>query len=341
MRNEINDNVMQTNRYSYYVYIIKSFAILFVIAAHLNVVLEEYGLAIKIFSIIWRKVDVIAVPLFLIFSGYYYRRQAHDTKIFWCKKLKRIIIPWLIISTLTYIVKVINDGQYSVVDYLKWVVGYGTWYYFVTILLCFFVIFKFINKNVFLYFCIFLNIVSVVFGEYKINYVNNLIGYYLNIFNKIGYFAFGLLLQKYRFDILLFKNKKLSLIIFVLSVLFLSFCIFNDAIGIIDILVIKIFMSMFCKFVSIYLILCIAWALSGLKTENIFIFIGKSTYFIYLIHMQIVQFILNKLPINLISVIFKPILGLFIMVTLSYIICLICKRVFKCNWLLTITGFKL
>lgn len=335
----VNTNKITVNeRDSYYIYIIKAIAIFFVITAHVNSVVDNKGLITNIISLIWNRLGSVAVPLFLICSAFFYHRERGDAKFFWMKKLVRIVIPWLILSAATYILQACLANDFGFFDYFKWMIGYKTWYYFVTILLIYFLVFKFLDKNVFLISCIVINFVSVVFGYYNINIIDDWVGTYLNIFNMIGYFAFGMLLKKYRFDLIIFAKKYIAIIMAIIAFTMLALDVTNETLGYIRIPLIGFIIKVFTKIMLVFLIMCISYSISGFKQFVCFVFVGKQTYFIYLIHMQIVQFVCNRLPINIFSVIFNPFIGYAIMIVISLVVYLVCKKLIKSDIPLKLMG---
>lgn len=116
------------------------------------------------------------------------------------------------------------QGNFDFKNWFNWIIGNGSYLWFLTILICCFFIFYFIkDKKIWLYFAIILNLTSLIitsfgfltsFTEYSGIKINN----YLNIFNWIGVFALGILSQKelFRFIIFLRKNIIIFLILFLI-----------------------------------------------------------------------------------------------------------------------------
>lgn len=132
---------MYLNIRSRQMYVVKSFAMFSVICAHMKLQLE-YGSAGWLSDKIISLLSMLGVPIFFICSGYYYNRYQGDTDVFWKKKTKTIIVPWLLWGSLTYFVcNFIWLHKISMRGLLEWVLGYGSLYYFVAVLLFCFVIF--------------------------------------------------------------------------------------------------------------------------------------------------------------------------------------------------------
>ena len=184
--------IMITEKQSNALYVIKAFAILSVIAAHM-----PFGAEHPTADLIRNALGQVGVAVFFIVSGFLYKRTEGDTKTFWQKKLKGIVIPWILFSLLTFAVSCVLSHKIPMAVLPKWILGFGTWYWFVPILLMCFALFKFLDDNVSLVFTILLSIASVMLMSFGILKCNSLFTQYTNVFNWIGFFAFGILLRKY------------------------------------------------------------------------------------------------------------------------------------------------
>lgn len=180
-------NPKQINSRAFYV--IKAFAILCVIFAHCTY--KTTPLAQKTTNLI----GIIGVPIFLISSGLFFNIK-EDAKNFWRKKFKGIVVPWIVFGILTYFISVVTGNPFGLLNLLLWVVGYGTWLYYVTILLLYYLLFRTIKWDGLPYLMIVVWIVSIILDAFGINPLSNLIGSFLNIFSRIGFFAIGILLRK-------------------------------------------------------------------------------------------------------------------------------------------------
>ena len=145
-------------------YVLKMLCILCVIYAHQssNIVNINYWM---------HSVGNIAVPLFYILSGFFYRSEVGiiDTLK---KKIRTICIPWLIWGTCTYIIiEVIGNSDVSVVNYFRWIFGYSSLYYYLTVLMIMYVLFGIVNSDLFCKICIVANIVSVFLMNVTLSYM--------------------------------------------------------------------------------------------------------------------------------------------------------------------------
>lgn len=290
-------------------YIIKFFAILSVIAVHVCNYVDNKGILITAITDFWSMFARCGVVVFFILSGFFYSRKQGDGKLFWQKKSLQIILPWIICATATYALSVVLTHKISVLGYIKWTLGSGSWYYYLTVMVILFAAFKLIgNKDILLYACIAINLISIALYTFGINYIDGgFITKYLNLFNWIGFFALGMLMRKYRFDIRILKSK-MPLVICI--VIFAASLFINAKI--------KIF-TYFNLFTVVYtlavfvILIYVGDAIARIKHNKMLITLGKDTFFIYLVHMQIVQIISARIPSCTAKYLFDPIIGLAVM----------------------------
>lgn len=315
--------------------IIKAIAILSAITAHLNIPINNCGIIISIVTNFWAAFSITGVPAFFILSGFFYHRKENDMFEFWAKKLKFVVFPWLIFSFASYMLSCYLNSKFSIMGYIKWMSGYYTWYYYMSMLILMYVIFKFLKQNDFLLcLCIVINILAIIFTTFHSDPILPFITNYLNIFHWIGFFALGVLMRKYRFERVLLKN---NVIFFICIVLFFIDCILLAKLK--NYTYFHIFSFQYELTFFIILLYLGNW-LSNLKNLicQSLIFIGRNTLFIYLTHMQIVQFILNRFPKNLTKYIIQPFVGLVIMAVITFIIKFTVERILKRNKLLRYFG---
>ncbi len=317
-----SSNKTLSDRESTTINIIKTISILSVIAAH-SISFSSVNLFSEIissFCVLFGEVGVIA---FFVIGGFLYSRKPHDDKIFWKKKLFRIVVPWLICSLLTYLLMALSNG-FDVCSYFKWILGSGTWYYYITIYTLFIFIFKWLyDKDAILWLLIVVQIVSLTLASFGISTTIPL-GFftdYLNPLNWIGYFSFGILIRKYRFDLLLQKQKYIIIISCILAI-FLFWILSSK-----KIFTYFNFLSFLFCLSSLIIITAISYKFATIKNIKYISTIGTWSYCIYLLHMQIVQFVVAKIPNSWFKLMFSPFIGLIIMVTLIIIGLYICKRI--------------
>ena len=260
-------------------YVIKAFAILFVAFAHCSYHNSE--LVGKISGLI----GSMGVPIFLISSGVFFNGE-EKAESFWMKKLKGIVVPWAIFGVVTYIIKIVLEGGAGALDFLKWFVGYGCWLYFVPLLLVCYVIFRAIRHEWLPYVIIGLFLLSNILECFDLNPVTWAVGHYLNVFNRAGYFAIGILLKK--FGVMHLEMPKMWV-----KLSLSAACVTVGALYIVtDVTVLSFLLSTAC-----ILLACAAlffWSQS-LSECRLLQSVGKQTYFIYFVHMQLVIALVNKI----------------------------------------------
>lgn len=181
------------------IYMMRGIAILSVIAAHVNVLENTNILRASLTNGI-SYFGQLGVIIFLLTGGFLYHREKGDNCIYFQKKLRTLVVPWLVCSTITYVVSSLLSNKSSIAGYLRWISGSGTWYYYIVIYLLFLFVFKWIWENEgCLVICILLNGISLYLGESflaRLGYEGIYITPYLNIFNWIGFFALGILIRR-------------------------------------------------------------------------------------------------------------------------------------------------
>lgn len=228
----------------------------------------------------------IGVPIFLIKSGFYLNRE-ESTKNYWLKKLKSIIIPWLIISPFLYLFSIYkNNASFNLIDCCRYCIGYETWLYYIVILLVYYAVFRFLKYDWFIYVSIVLFFVSNILDVYGVNPISNITTPYLNFFNRIGYFAVGIILKKFNLYERLISNRRLSficcIVVFPLGIPFIWWYI-----GIVPTVLLIIYRLLFA-----YSVFTIANRLSDIKW---LISVGKDTYLVFFLHMQFGLGLANQL----------------------------------------------
>lgn len=269
-------------KYKEEIYIIKAFAVISIVTAHIKLV-SNNNLINNIISMVYSSIGVIGVPMFFIISGLLFYNNNKSLKHFFKSKIKTIIIPWLVTGTLVYIYIVVRKGGASIIGYLDFILGNGSYLYFLTVLMILYIVFYYFKSEKFIYAIMIISIISNILTIHKLINING----YMNFMNWCVYFEFGLLLaQKDRFikaKILCEENRLfirliLSLLI-LLNVIWGKETIYWDYIG--------IFIIMF----GIMTILGVR--IVNEKISNLFIKLGEYSFSIYLLHMPVAGIIVN------------------------------------------------
>lgn len=303
-------------------YVARFFAILFVVFAHCP--FGEGTIFIETSSLI----GTIGVPIFLICSGYFLDYKK-DKKTFWKSKFLHIVLPWIILGTFTYLLSSRNIGP-SFSGSIKWLLGSGTWLYYIPVLLVCIFLSRLSSNKIYLaaLFCI--SVISLILTRYDIINLNGFITNYMNPLNFLCFYVFGIFLGKTYKDKNEFTVKPIVfyLLLFLTISLSILYIAFGENISYWG----SLFSLPFEFTASLFFIL----SSSFICKSHILALIGKDSYFIYFIHMVIgipyatkILFLLNGgEALNIALGLLTPFLALFITFALCMLITLlseICK----------------
>lgn len=257
----------------------RAFALVSIACAHIGF----SGGASSVLSKIYSVLGSIGVICYLICSAYYYNPRKYTFIGLLKNKAITLGLPWIFLGTVGYLYNAILSKNLSVIGYLKWIIGNGSFLYFLTILiLCFLIFYR--TNNTILYCAIGVNIVSLILTAAGVLapvisalHITN----YLNIFNWVGVFALGMLLKQVSAEKLysvLHKTRIIAPCAFVIAVAVV--CIFDIKTG-------------YFSYIGIYFELLGALAILGVSTfgvlENKLIYdISNMSFTIYLIHMMVI-----------------------------------------------------
>lgn len=157
--------------------------------------------------------------------------------------------------------------------------------------------------------------ISLYFGENffsMIGYKGFIITPYLNILNWMGFFALGILIRR-KFASLKMRAQPLILAAFIAIFDCAGLCRHE----------IYTYFSLNSYFFevggSIVLISLSYYINKKYFIGQVLLYSGKNSFFIYLLHMQIVQFICSRIPYNVIWDIVRPVIGLLVMDCLIWV----------------------
>lgn len=311
-----------TQRESTALNIMKAISILSVLAAHLAS-FSDKSLFASIVSSFWLLFGNIGVIIFFVIGGFLYTRKPNDDKAFWKKKFFRIILPWLVCSLLTFFVYAIETHKFTLFTYVKYIFGSGSLYYYITMYTLFLFIFKYIyNKDKILWGLVGIQAIALTLASFGLSTTLSL-GFftdYLNPLHWIGYFSLGILIKKHRFDLRARQKKHIIIIAYILALLSLCILSLNKIFTYFNIL-----SALFCL-ASLIIVADISYKLAALKVSKHIATIGTWSYCIYLLHIQIVQFVVWRIPGDMLQLLFAPIIGLGLMVVLIAIALFICNK---------------
>lgn len=303
-----------SKRESNMLFVAKAFAILSVICAHMTFT-NEYVIAETIRNCLGQ----IGVAIFFTLSGFFYKRTKGDFKSFWFKKTKNALLPWFVLATAAFALSTVLNGSLNgfPITFVKYFLGIGSLYWYMSISFILFAIFKFVTKKWQLITCVIISIASIYLTIFEIIPHNENFNQYLNPFNWIGFFALGVLLRQENWleKIISIKMLIASFIGLVVSII-IAVLNGNEIKAYIDVT------SIFTEFFGVVF----AINLSHLFADNkLLIDIGKKSFFIYLMHIQVAGIINTRLPYNTLFFILRP----FIVLVVCYIIAVVFKYVLK------------
>lgn len=265
-------------------YIMKFFAVISIVFAH-SLIANVSNDFLRSFLSIFK---CVGVYIFLILSGYFfnYRKYKNLFELL-ISKLINIVIPWVFCGLLVYFSRFISQPfKLDFFEIGNWLLGNGSYLYFLTMLfLIYVIIYLFPKKDIYYYLFIGFTLISIfltqinVFSDivnlekFALTYLNP----YLNLFNWIGIFCLGLILRKYD----LFNLK----IDFKILFLLLIFCVLIIVCFKID----SEYWSLL-TFVTCIMLFFVFFEISKKMCHmNLFVNIGKSSFAIYLLHLPIIS----------------------------------------------------
>lgn len=228
-------------------------------------------------------IGIIGVPLFLIASGYFYRKQTSKEFI---RSKVNIVVPWLLWGSIAYIITFIAQGGTINIRYIYYMLGYGNWLYYVPIYIIITFIFNYIILRPYLYVCMSITFISCIFTYYFIH-SSSIITPYQNPLNWFGFYAIGIYLKSKSLDkwsnntlgVIFIVGVLLTLTIYLLLSLRMKICYWNP----------------FCVIFELLCIIIVANICSRLKYGVFLEKLGKFSYLIYFLHMQFGIFTVNQI----------------------------------------------
>lgn len=263
----------------------------------------------------YARIACTGVPLFLCMSGFLFRVKPEET--FWnflTRKLVSVILPWFFCASVVFFWLQFRRGSaFDFAVYLKFILGYGSIYYYVPVLMVIMAVFFAFRSDQTCYLLIFVNVISLLCTASGLVERIGLSSFnYLNIFNWCGFFAFGILVRRGRIALLI-DDKKMWLFTAMIS---LALSIALDY-------VIGAESGYFSWFSLCSELSCITIALwlskSKFLRNRIFFYIASSSYCIYLLHQPLVGFFIKRLRANIIALSLIPLLVIALMTGLLYL----------------------
>ena len=270
---------MRTVSTSDFFYRLRGCAILSVAYAH------SFSLSDVVLRQVASLIGIIGVPLFLIASGYYFKEQ--PLKEFLRSKLINIIIPWFIWGSVAYFISNVADREtIHFWKHVSYLIGYGTWLYYVPIYLIITFIFNFINSRPYLILFLLISFFSCTLTFSSLHNIE-IITPYQNPLNWVGFFALGVLLKEKSFE----KWSKNSIgVILIVGILFILLGYLTIFFGL------KVcYWNPLCFIFELLGFILVSNLCIRLNDGRFLSTLGKYSYLIYFLHMQFGVFTANLL----------------------------------------------
>ena len=242
---------------------------------------------------------VIGVPFFLIASGYFFRKQAW--REFILTKFKTIVCPWIIWGSIAFgLTYIILGGEVTLIKYFSYILGRGTWLYYVPIYIIITSMFNLLSSRFFLILSLFISLGSCILTYYKICEYS-LLTPYQNPFNWIGFYALGVLLKTKNIRVWTY-NRAITIILLGLLIVLLSYINVHFKMKI-------CYWNPMCFVFELLCFFLIANICARIKKESLLESIGKYSFLIYFLHMQFGIYSANLI----FSVVDVPVITLFLL----------------------------
>lgn len=331
-----------TERQSAGFYALKGIAIFVVVGAHLvaSADLEPLSLSVCRLRALIGHAGVIG---FLFASGFFFKRAPGDSVAFWRKKASTIVVPWLIGAVVTFALYNLRDRNAAdlAVRFVKWFLGIGSWLYYLSVLLCSFVWFKFVTGRVNIWLTFALTCASLVMTRLGLIPENDWFTPYVNPFNFIGFFGLGILARQSRRFVLFEERRPVLCALGLLTFIVCVGCrfYFNDFVDEDGNKVIA-YLSFFAVPLELGA-LAVALALARLTAKSkLIVDVGKKSFAIYLYHLPFVGVVSRLVPQREpIGILIAPVVAL-AFVYLAFVVLEFVAKKARCEGALKYLGLR-
>lgn len=169
------------------IYILKAFAIFSIVCAHCSSIPEGFSSANMIASSLVSSVGALGVSVFFLLAGYFFGRNKRSFWEFFKNKIFTLFIPWLFCGIVVYLYVYLRKGGLSVTGLLQWLLGNGSYLYYMTVLTaCYLIYFCFIKAKWFLYLTAIVSVISNILTSLNLYAAIGIpVNPYLNILNWV------------------------------------------------------------------------------------------------------------------------------------------------------------
>ena len=283
---------------------VKALAMLFVIVAHT----DYSGIQNSMAEMLLSRLGAMAVPVFLILAGYFFNTDGISSfGNLLKKKAVSLCLPWLFCGSLIYGYTALRAGNgLHLGAALRFLLGSGSYLYYLTGLLALQFLFYFLRnvpRILLLWACLGLSAVSLLLSASGVSapFLELLhLTDYLNIFNWCGFFALGYAAQERSPEELIRYIRKLwppAAALWV--VLFIAGYFIESSFGYFS------WLGYPMELCSSILFLRLGLALANCRWLQA---LGKYSFTIYLLHIQIVPIVAKFLGGHIIGILVSPVI---------------------------------
>ncbi len=271
------------------IWIMKAFAVIAIAACHCVHVGDNTG-AIWDASIHFFNYWIgLGVPVFFFLAGYVFNYE-DNAYVFISKKLKSIVLPWLVTGTVVWLYVVLRKGGISFQGWFEFIFARKSYLWFLTDLMLYYVLFFTLLKNRISSYLL-STTVFLIWGlkQLNVSYPIEIIERYTGIqFYCLVLFWFGYITRKY-LKVDYFNNKWFG----VLFLVYFFYRTTEQHVSLPSVFETRLFDTVMtaCFLIGLY-------SISGLfkgMLENVMMKMGRESFSIYLLHMPIAGLTANML----------------------------------------------
>ena len=258
-----------------YIYIIKALALYSIVSAHVGIITNNTPIS-NTLSLIISSIGSIGVGVFFLISGYLFLKSNKSLKLFLKSKLMTIIIPWFFCGTLLFFYVSLRKGNLNFYNWFITITVHSHLYFLSILIFLYLVLWRIKNSVFSLLFIIGISIISITLTG--IDWIP--IYPYINPLNWAIYFILGMLFKKYDLfvKIAVFCHKWYIYISFIYLTILIVYLYHGVGITYWK------YASIITELVAIGFVFGTAFYCMRLKQVNLFIYIGKMSFSIYLLH---------------------------------------------------------
>lgn len=284
------------------IWVFRFWAILSVCCAHLPMN-NQQGTIDFYLNWILGLFGTLGVGGFFICSGYYFSVDKARSFAYWKNRLFKLTVPWLLLGALTRIwYNYISGTRPILKDYFPWILGQGTWMYFVPVLLELTLLFTICKNKKLIYAIGVLSLcsnLSVILGYgYYTRFTP-----YMNPLNWAVFFVLGMAWKENEQMIEQFKKQIRIIALIVFIGILIGFLLWNQE-G-----YYWTWLSVPFEISGIILLFAVSFALRNCRLlQNI----GKNTLFIFMVHMIPCGAVINHMSSEGLIGFLRPAAALFV-----------------------------